>query len=152
MLKKMLLAGCCLAIVSGTALSAQAATGEDGAGLTKIAAAGNPPPPPPPPGGPRGPGGPGGPGMPGGPDGPGGPGGPGPHGPPPPPPSKAAHFRLERGPTRIDVKCADDDTTAACADVTLKLMDKLMSIELPNPPMPPAPPPGVPAPGEAPAQ
>ncbi|CAA2158688.1 hypothetical protein MBRA_03948 [Methylobacterium brachiatum] len=52
--------------------------------------------------------------------------GPGPDGPPPPPPPpKGAHFRLERGDTRIDVKCADEDSMKACADITLQLVDKL---------------------------
>ena len=77
--------------------------------------------PPPPPGGPRrGPGPDGAPPPP-----PGGPQrGPGPDGPPPPPP-KGAHFRLERGDARIDVKCADEDSMKACADITLQLLDKL---------------------------
>ncbi|MER2279928.1 hypothetical protein ABS771_22865 [Methylobacterium brachiatum] len=44
---------------------------------------------------------------------------------PPPPPPKGAHFRLERGDTRIDVKCADEDSMKACADITLQLVDKL---------------------------
>ena len=76
--------------------------------------------PPPPPGGPRrGPGQDGAPPPP-----PGGPQrGPGPDGPPPPP--KGAHFRLERGDARIDVKCADEDSMKACADITLQLLDKL---------------------------
>ncbi|MCJ2048891.1 hypothetical protein [Methylobacterium sp. J-070] len=68
------------------------------------------PPPPPPPGGPRR--------------------GPGPDGPPPPPPppSRAAHFVLERGDARIDVKCADEDSTKACADITLQLLDRLATM------------------------
>ena len=49
MLKKILLAGCCLAVVSSVALGAQAAPSPDGTALTKVAAAGDPPPPPPPP-------------------------------------------------------------------------------------------------------
>jgi hypothetical protein len=85
------------------------------------------PPPPPPPGGPDG--------MtaPGEPHGPAG--GP-PRGPergefgfrghrPPPPPSKAAHFRIEDGDTRIDIKCADDEPTKVCADLLLQVIDKL---------------------------
>lgn len=67
-----------------------------------------PPPPPPPPGGPRR-----------GPDGP----------PPPPPPSKAAHFIFERGDARIDVKCADDEPTKACADTITQLLDKLQTMK-----------------------
>lgn len=44
---------------------------------------------------------------------------------PPPPPSKAAHFWIEDGQTKIDVKCADDEPTKVCADVLMKIMDKL---------------------------
>ncbi|MGU3328633.1 hypothetical protein ACLBXB_16990 [Methylobacterium mesophilicum] len=69
-------------------------------------AAGGPPPPPP-----RGP-----------------PRAPGPGGGPPPPPPKGAHFRLERGDARIDVKCADEDSMKACADITLQLLDKLATL------------------------
>jgi len=81
------------------------------------------PPPPPLPGGPRR-----------GPDAdapPPPPGGPqrGPNGPPPPPPPKGAHFILERGDARIDVKCADDDPTKACADITLQMLDKLTTLK-----------------------
>lgn len=52
----------------------------------------------------------------------------GPHGhrpPPPPPPSKAAHFRVEDGETRIDIKCADDEPMKACADILLQVIDRL---------------------------
>ncbi|MCJ2087034.1 hypothetical protein MKK88_13695 [Methylobacterium sp. E-005] len=79
-------------------------------------------PPPPPPGGPRR-----GPGADTPPPPP--PGGPqrGPDGPPPPP--KGAHFIIERGDARIDVKCADDDTTKACADITLQMLDKLATLK-----------------------
>lgn len=45
--------------------------------------------------------------------------------PPPPPPSRAAHIVLERGDARLDVKCADDDSTKACADVALQMLDRL---------------------------
>ncbi|MCJ2011749.1 hypothetical protein [Methylobacterium sp. J-076] len=67
------------------------------------------PPPPPPPGGPRR-----------GPDAP---------PPPPPPPPKGAHFQFERGDARIDVKCADDESMKACADITLQLLDKLSAMK-----------------------
>jgi hypothetical protein len=46
-------------------------------------------------------------------------------GPPPPPPSKAAHFRVERGDLKLDVKCADDEPMKACADVAMQLLDKV---------------------------
>jgi hypothetical protein len=81
------------------------------------------PPPPPPPGGPRrGPVADAPPPPPGGPQR-------GPDGPPPPPPPKGAHFILERGDARIDVKCADDDPTKACADITLQMLDKLTTLK-----------------------
>jgi hypothetical protein len=73
-------------------------------------------PPPPPPGGPHG-----GPrGQRGGPDA--------------PPPPKAAHFRLERGDTALDVKCAADEPMRACADIALQLLDKLAALPAPPPP------------------
>ncbi|MBY3176730.1 hypothetical protein HFO61_04905 [Rhizobium leguminosarum] len=43
----------------------------------------------------------------------------------PPPPSKAAHFRIEDGNTRIDLKCAEDEPMKACADLLLQVMDRL---------------------------
>ncbi|OCJ64754.1 hypothetical protein A6U97_10510 [Agrobacterium tumefaciens] len=62
-----------------------------------------------------------------------GPGGPreagwrdGPHGKRmPPPPSKAAHFRIEDGERKIDVKCADDEPMKACADIMMQIIDKM---------------------------
>jgi hypothetical protein len=84
------------------------------------------PPPPPPPGSPRrGPDADAPPPPPGGPQR--GPDGPPP--PPPPPPPKGAHLILERGDARIDVKCADDDPTKACADITLQMLDKLTTLK-----------------------
>ncbi|PDS47011.1 hypothetical protein CO662_03130 [Rhizobium anhuiense] len=47
------------------------------------------------------------------------------HRPPPLPPSKAAHFRIEDGNTRIDLKCAEDEPMKACADLLLQVMDRL---------------------------
>jgi len=47
------------------------------------------------------------------------------HRPSPPPPSKAAHFRIEDGDTRIDLKCAEDEPMKACADLLLQVMDRL---------------------------
>ncbi|MGU3385563.1 hypothetical protein [Methylobacterium sp. D53M] len=92
------------ALLSGTVAFAQAPPPPGGPRPGPEAGA-----PPPPPGDPRrGPG----------PDGP-------PPPPPPPPPSRAAHIVLERGDARVDVKCADDDTTKACADVTLQMLEKL---------------------------
>lgn len=70
-------------------------------------------------------------------DGPGGPPPPdGPRGrrPPPSPAPKAAHFRIERGDTAVDIKCADDEPMKACAEFTLQLLDKLQA--MPDPAMP----------------
>ncbi|MDI6027185.1 hypothetical protein QBK99_13390 [Corticibacterium sp. UT-5YL-CI-8] len=47
--------------------------------------------------------------------------------PPPPPPSKAAHFRVQQGDMNIDVKCADDEPMAACADIALRLVDAVQA-------------------------
>jgi hypothetical protein len=56
-----------------------------------------------------------------------GPDGPGPRdrGPMPPPPSPAAHFRVERGPSVVDVKCEDGQPMKACADIVETLVDRL---------------------------
>jgi hypothetical protein len=110
------------ALLSGTAAFAQA---PPPGGPRPGPEAGAPPPPPPPGGVRRG----------AGPDGPPppppgdprrGPDEPPP--PPPPPPARGAHIVLERGDARVDVKCADDDTTRACADVALQLVDKLAAL------------------------
>ncbi|MFP5407178.1 MAG: hypothetical protein ACLGHY_12860 [Gammaproteobacteria bacterium] len=45
-----------------------------------------------------------------------------------PPPSKGAHFKFEQGDNSIDVKCADDESMRACADVTIQLLDKLSAM------------------------
>jgi hypothetical protein len=55
---------------------------------------------------------------------------------PPPPPAKAAHFRLERGETALDVKCADDEPMKACGDLSLQMLDRLAA--LPGQPKPDA--------------
>lgn len=95
---------CVAALLSGTAAFAQAPPPPPG--VPRPGPEAGAPPPPPPPGDPRrGPG----------PDDP----------PPPPPPSRAAHIVLERGDARVDVKCADDDSTKACADLTLQMIDRL---------------------------
>ena len=50
---------------------------------------------------------------------------PGGHRPPPPPPPKAAHFRFEIGDDVVDIKCADDESTKACVDTVMPLIDRL---------------------------
>ncbi|MDF0697160.1 hypothetical protein PYR71_11690 [Rhizobium sp. MC63] len=42
-----------------------------------------------------------------------------------PRPSKAAHFQIEDGNTRIDLKCAEDEPMKACADLLLEVIDRL---------------------------
>jgi hypothetical protein len=44
---------------------------------------------------------------------------------PPPPPSKAAHFRIEDGSVKIDVKCAEDEPMKACADELNQILKRL---------------------------
>ena len=43
----------------------------------------------------------------------------------PPPPSKAAHFRIEDGTLKIDVKCSEDEPTKVCADLLLQILDRM---------------------------
>jgi hypothetical protein len=43
---------------------------------------------------------------------------------PPPPPPRGAHIKVENGDTKIDLRCAEADTTEACADIVMKLLDK----------------------------
>jgi hypothetical protein len=55
---------------------------------------------------------------------------PGGHAPPPPqgaapPPPKGAHLRIEQGENMVDLKCADDEATRACADVAMQFLDRL---------------------------
>jgi hypothetical protein len=42
-----------------------------------------------------------------------------------PRPSKAAHFQIEDGNTRIDLKCTEDEPMKACADLLLEVIDRL---------------------------
>ncbi|KAB1071644.1 hypothetical protein [Methylobacterium planeticum] len=39
---------------------------------------------------------------------------------------KGGHLRFRRGETGIDFKCAADDTTKACVDALMPLVDKLL--------------------------
>jgi hypothetical protein len=55
------------------------------------------------------------------------------------PPSKGAHIVLERHGNRIDVKCADDDTTQQCVDAVKNLMDQVASMRRDGPDAPPPP-------------
>jgi hypothetical protein len=41
------------------------------------------------------------------------------------PPSKAAHFRIEQGDNAIDVKCAEEESMRACADIAMQFLDRL---------------------------
>ena len=136
-MKKLMIAGLALAVLTGGALAqttAPAAPGAPAPVAGPDAKAPSPPPvpgaeaatddagpgapPPPPPGGPRG----------------NRPPPPPPgafRGPPPPPPSRAAHFRLERGDSALDVKCAEDEPMKACADIALQMLDRLQALPKP---------------------
>ena len=107
-MKKLVIAGAAFLIAAGPSFAQQPPPPPGPADAGSRADA--PPPPPPP-----------------------GPGGPreagwrdGPHGRRmPPPPSKAAHFRIEDGERKIDVKCADDEPMKACADIMMQIIDKM---------------------------
>ena len=45
--------------------------------------------------------------------------------PPPPPPSRAAHFHIKTGDTKIDVKCAENEPMKVCADLLLQILDRV---------------------------
>ncbi|THF49323.1 hypothetical protein [Allorhizobium terrae] len=121
-MKRYVMSALALAALTGTAFAQQPPAPPAPAGAPPAADAVMPPPPPggpadpqdraaPPPPPPRGP-----------------EGAMGPRGhrpPPPPPPSKAAHFRVEDGETKIDIKCADDEPMKACADILLQVIDRL---------------------------
>jgi Ni/Co efflux regulator RcnB len=40
----------------------------------------------------------------------------------------AARFRFQRGDSRIDVRCADHESTSVCVDSAIRLMDKVMTM------------------------
>jgi hypothetical protein len=44
---------------------------------------------------------------------------------PTPPASKGAHLRIEQGDNVVDLKCADDEPTQACADIATHFLDRL---------------------------
>ena len=135
-MKKLMIAGLALAVLTGGALAQNAAPATPAVPAPVAAPepkapppplpgaeaamddAGPGTPPPPPPGGPRG----------------NRPPPPPPgafRGPPPPPPSRAAHFRLERGDSALDVKCAEDEPMKACADIALQMLDRLQALPKP---------------------
>ncbi len=111
-MRRLLLAAAGLALLIPAALAQTAPAPGAPPAAGQPGPMGGPGMPPPPPGGPRGPGGPG-------------------MMPPPPPPSRAAHFHLQRGDALVDVKCADDDTTKACADTVNAMLDKLAALPAP---------------------
>ncbi|WP_430912318.1 hypothetical protein [Methylobacterium sp. sgz302541] len=45
---------------------------------------------------------------------------------PPMPGMKGGHLRFRRGETGIDFKCAAEDSTKACVDALMPLLDKLL--------------------------
>jgi hypothetical protein len=52
----------------------------------------------------------------------------GPRGHRPPPPSRAAHFRIETGDAALDITCPEDEPMQGCADLTVRLLDKLQAM------------------------
>lgn len=61
----------------------------------------------------------------------------------PPPPPRGPHVRIRPG-GDIDIKCAETDTTRACADIVLQIMDKAFPGGMPRPAPGDAPPPPPP--------
>jgi hypothetical protein len=43
---------------------------------------------------------------------------------PPPPSQRGARSNVEDGDAKVDVHCAEADTTEACANIVMKLLDK----------------------------
>ena len=41
------------------------------------------------------------------------------------PPTKAAHFRVDRGDSRVEVKCPEDEPMRACVEATIQLYDRI---------------------------
>jgi hypothetical protein len=44
------------------------------------------------------------------------------------PPSRGAHIILQDGDAMVDVKCSDDEPMKVCADITLQILEKLVSL------------------------
>jgi hypothetical protein len=42
--------------------------------------------------------------------------------------AKGAHIILQDGDAMVDVKCADDEPMKVCADITLQILEKLVSL------------------------
>jgi hypothetical protein len=42
--------------------------------------------------------------------------------------SGGAHFRLQRGDARIDIRCGDNEPIGACVEAAGRLLDKVMSL------------------------
>lgn len=42
-----------------------------------------------------------------------------------PPPSRAAHFHIKSGDTKIDVKCAENEPMKVCADLLMQILDRV---------------------------
>jgi hypothetical protein len=45
----------------------------------------------------------------------------------PPPPERGARIHVENGRTRVDLRCADSDSTKECADALVQILDRLQS-------------------------
>ncbi|MCL8000118.1 hypothetical protein M8994_17950 [Brucella sp. 21LCYQ03] len=50
---------------------------------------------------------------------------PSPRGGPRPAPDKSAHIRVEDKGYKVDVKCAEDQSTVECAEIVYKLLDRV---------------------------
>jgi hypothetical protein len=58
----------------------------------------------------------------------------GPHHPPPPPPEKGAHIRLKQGEAAVDLKCPDETPLKDCADLAMRLLDRVSGPKPAEPP------------------
>ncbi|OLP61036.1 hypothetical protein BJF93_02965 [Xaviernesmea oryzae] len=45
--------------------------------------------------------------------------------PPPPRPPKGAHFRIEKGDTKVEIKCDEEEPMKACADTLMQILDRV---------------------------
>ena len=123
-MKVLVASGVALALMTGAVMAQRAAPAPAGMaqGAPGGAAVPAPPPPPdadgmapPPPGGPgpmadRGPAGPD-----------------GRRAPPPPPPPRGAHIDLQRGDLRVNLNCAEGESTKTCADTAMQMLDHLQA-------------------------
>jgi hypothetical protein len=53
---------------------------------------------------------------------------------PPPPPEKGVHIRLKQGEAGVDLKCPDETPLKECADLAMRLLDRVSSAKPVEPP------------------